>query len=707
MGATGTVTWNFGTFTNALLGANNNTLRIIYTARVTDNGTGALATTPTTVALNNSAGVSFVNSSSVSIAAGPATSSLNVEQPLLTIAKTRLTPVATNVVRPGDTVSFSLTVTNTGAAPAYNVAVQDLIPSGMRSTTPVLNSATLNGVNILSTLNVPGWNSGTGAWTFALVDAQFNVGGQIEYILPGQTLVLNYTVTVDNNSGLRGSTLNNSATVQAYYSQLVSNPTQRRTYSSVGPVTQAIIIGLNVDGYVFNDLIANGVKDTGEDWTTGTPVYVNVVDTGTGMVVASDSIPIGNGYYSFTALAPGTYNFVLTTSSGSTTATAPATWMFRAPVGGSLPITLTTSDLTGQNFGLFQGHTLSGRVFRDNGIGGGTANDGVINGTEAGIGNVTVLLLSSSFTQLANAVTDGGGNFVLHIPVGTATGATLVVQEINPPVYVSTGGNSGGNGGTYDRSTDRIAFTYAGNDPTGFQFGDIPEDSLLTDGAQVILPGAVAYYRHTYTAGTAGTVTFTVSTQATPSIPWTQVIVRDLNGNGQIDAGEPVINGTPITVAAGDVINLVVKENSPSGTPLGARDTITLSSTFTAANASPAIVFNRTRQDVTTIGTTTAAGLQLTKSVDKTTAAPGDVITYTITYTNVGSESLSVFFINDITPAYTTFVSAAAGALPLNLTAVVITKPTVGAAGPLRWDFTGTLAPGSSGTVTFQVQVQL
>jgi hypothetical protein len=45
------------------------------------------------------------------------------------------------------------------------------------------------------------------------------------------------------------------------------------------------------------------------------------------------------------------------------------------------------------------------------------------------------------------------------------------------------------------------------------------------------------------------------------------------------------------------------------------------------------------------------------------------------------------------------------GPLPNNLTAVAITHPNVASSGPLSWTFTGTLAPGGTGTVTFQVNL--
>ena len=99
------------------------------------------------------------------------------------------------------------------------------------------------------------------------------------------------------------------------------------------------------------------------------------------------------------------------------------------------------------------------------------------------------------------------------------------------------------------------------------------------------------------------------------------------------------------------------------------------------------------------------AGLTLVKSVDKATALPGDTINYTVTYTNNSSDVLSNVIIFDTTPAFTVFVSAGNGPLPANLTGVTITNPAVGTAGPIRWTFSGTLAPGGTGTVTFRVTV--
>lgn len=98
---------------------------------------------------------------------------------------------------------------------------------------------------------------------------------------------------------------------------------------------------------------------------------------------------------------------------------------------------------------------------------------------------------------------------------------------------------------------------------------------------------------------------------------------------------------------------------------------------------------------------------KLTKTVDKPNATPGSTITYTIVYENSGTTTLNNLAIADSTPAYTTYAAGACGTLASGLsTCSVSAQPAPGAAGAVRWQFTGTLAPGASGSVTMSVLVQ-
>ncbi|HXF78214.1 MAG TPA: hypothetical protein VN598_05100, partial [Usitatibacter sp.] len=144
--------------------------------------------------------------------------------------------------------------------------------------------------------------------------------------------------------------------------------------------------------------------------------------------------------------------------------------------------------------------------------------------------------------------------------------------------------------------------------------------------------------------------------------------------------------------------------------PFNAQNVISVTSTF---NLTETI----TRTDTTTVGAAGGAGLGLAKSVRNVTqgtaagtsnsAKPGDVLEYSITYTNPAGGALSSIVITDATPAFTTFQSAACGApLPPGITScTVTTQPAVNGSGSVIWTLGGSLAAGGSGTVLYQVKV--
>ncbi len=80
----------------------------------------------------------------------------------------------------------------------------------------------------------------------------------------------------------------------------------------------------------------------------------------------------------------------------------------------------------------------------------------------------------------------------------------------------------------------------------------------------------------------------------------------------------------------------------------------------------------------------------LTKAVDRGAANPGDVVTYTLTYSNNGDAAATGVAISDVVPGRTTFLSASS---PGQLSAGVVT-----------WGL-GTVDSGASGSVTFSVQL--
>jgi uncharacterized repeat protein (TIGR01451 family) len=506
-----------------------------------------------------------------------------------------------------------------------------------------------------------------------------------------------FTFTVPTPSGVAvGSVLTATATLGSATSEFSGNI----TVADGRP---------DISGFVYTDANLNLQRDSSETGT-GLTLYVKLVNTTnpSGPALAAAVVDPATGAYSLPNVTTGTYTLILDDNNtlSDVTPTLPAGWTGTEMSSGvRTPVAANTTGVPNQNFGLYHGLLISGRVFDDNGSGGGVANDGTLNGGEPGIGDVVLKLTDSSgATVYATAATNASGSYALALPSTIAAGTQLKIVETNPSAYLSTGANVGNTGGSYTRAPDTITFTVSSNTSyTNVDFGDVPPNTLTTDGQQAGLPGTTLFYAHTFTAASGGTVLFSTASVQNPALAgWTDTLYRDLNSNGQLDPNEPAITGA-ITVNANDVISVILKVSIPANAPFGAKDQTTLTALFTYTGATPSLSATLTRQDVTTVGNPTTAGLTLSKSVDKPSAAPGDTITYTISYTNTSSDVLRNVIIYDNTPAFTKFTSGSNGPLPLDLTGVVLSAPSPGQRGAMHWTFTGTLRPGGNGTVTFQV----
>jgi uncharacterized repeat protein (TIGR01451 family) len=468
--------------------------------------------------------------------------------------------------------------------------------------------------------------------------------------------------------------------------------------------------GVTVSGYAYADLNHDLGKDPGENGT-GAAIWVKLVreplPQTASQVVSADPV---TGAYSFTTVAANTYSILVDDNATATDVTPayPAGWVgTQAAPGLRSGVVVGGLDVPNQDFGLWNGSTLDGKVTQDDGAGGGTANNGGPEGGEAGLFNVWLKLVSAACAGgLCDSVqTDGAGAFRLWIPAAAA--GPVTVRETNAAGWISTGARVGTTAGAYTRATDQIAFTAAaGNAYTGVAFGDVPPNLFAAGGAQGIAAGAAALYAHRFTAKSAGAVTFGAAEAPSPALPgWAVELVRDTNCNGVIDAGEALV--TPgIALAAGQVVCLVARHVSPAGAPSGASEQATLSASFAYTGVAPALSATTTLVDLTTV-LGAGGGLVLSKSVDLATARPGDTLTYTITYTNAASTPLSSIIVRDATPAFTVFTSASCGTLGTGLSACGVTsQPAVNGTGTVVWTLTGSLAPGASGSVTYRVKVQ-
>ena len=242
------------------------------------------------------------------------------------------------------------------------------------------------------------------------------------------------------------------------------------------------------------------------------------------------------------------------------------------------------------------------------------------------------------------------------------------------------------------------------------RFGDVPNNTFDSNGAQNGAAGNQVRYPHTFVAGTAGQVTFSTTNVTVPtSSGWVNTIYRDADCDGVLSTTEAATALTgAIAVTAGQQICIVVRESIPATAALGAVDDISVNANFIFANTVTVPAVTYTRHDITTVSLVGNASLTLVKSVDRATALPTDPLIYTLTYTNTSSAPLTNVVVQDATPTFTLYVGGSAGCpnLTARVTCTVTAEPANGATGLVVWNITGSLAPGASGTVKFQVRVQ-
>lgn len=329
---------------------------------------------------------------------------------------------------------------------------------------------------------------------------------------------------------------------------------------------------------------------------------------------------------------------------------------------------------------------------------------------------------------IANSgVINSGANLLVCAVIGVPAGQPAGAQDL----YIRGRSATSGAGDVLWTRTD---------------VGAVRALSIAPSNSGQIYPGGSVVFTHTLTNGgnvvegngTGSTVTLSVAA----SLPgWAGISYYDLNDNGALDAGDPILpsGGIHLTAGAatladglapGETARIFVKAIAPAGAAIGDIATGTL--TVTTANgtyvsAIPAVV---SAQDTVQV----IAGqvrLDKTQSLDASCdgtpdaayattpivagATPGACIRYRIAATNEGAVSVSGLVVSDSTPPYTTYddgsrnaAGGACGSGPVDAAAATgtgsVTAPACGATGTVSATI-GTLAPGESATVTFGVMI--
>lgn len=361
------------------------------------------------------------------------------------------------------------------------------------------------------------------------------------------------------------------------------------------------------------------------------------------------------------------------------------------------------------------GATLSGVVFLDHGAGGtGTAFDGVQDAGEPGIGAAQIEVFDSTGTLVGRPVLAADGSWSLTLPEGFTDRVTVTVTPSNGYQVVSEDPSSPPGLDNPDPLDGSYSFQPGqGTAHAGLRFGLIESPRLSESQQAAIRAGQVIALRHDYIATTGGTVQFS-----------TVLIEESAPGLFAVTLfHDPACDGTPVTAVAG-----------PMAVAADTRICLVARVTASAAAAPGATIAFDVVAD-TTYGATGLAGqdrntdlvrvegaggrLELRKTVRNLTkntpegvsngATLGDVLEYRIYLENPGNLPATQIVIHDRTPPYTQLAAAIPSPVDVGDGVVCsVAEPapnTAGYSGALRWECSGTHAPGASGSVAFRVEI--
>ncbi len=322
-----------------------------------------------------------------------------------------------------------------------------------------------------------------------------------------------------------------------------------------------------------------------------------------------------------------------------------------------------------------------------------------LNATLMDVLNVNVTLVGGSITgggaynagtrtvtwNLGRVGPGAAGSLSFQVTVNAAVAAGTGIPNQGHYTYVDST-----NGSSKDTTSNSVSATVALL--TGLSASISPAAQTQDAGLRVLYRLSV-----TNTGNAADSVRLTYTSSA--GLVWKFYV--DFNGNGLIDGADSLISVSKLgPLASGGTFNLISMDTIPHGTPDGTLDSAAY--TFTSlTNAA-------TKQTVSGKTTVRAPVLTLVKSVVVVgggQAIPGATLRYTLQYSNTGTGASGQTVVSDPIPANTTSVLNSVVLNGVAKTDVVDGDQVTVVAGIVTVNL-GTVAGGSSGTITFDVLIQ-
>ncbi|TCJ83740.1 UNVERIFIED_ORG: putative repeat protein (TIGR01451 family) [Bacillus cereus] len=597
----------------------------------------------------------------------------------------------------GETISYTILITNSGNTAATNVQLTDPLPNGTILTP---STVTLNGVlqNVDSLIALPiGTIPGGATVTLSFQATVINITAQNPII---NNAFASYLYTVNPSLPPTSKTANsNSVTSTIRLANLHATKSVDKTFAEVGDVltyTFALTNDGNVvaNNVVLSDSIANGtafvpnsviVNGITQPGITPTSITIGSINAGTTITasfqVLITSIPNPNPISNSASIA---YNFIVDPNaspvSKNTTSTTTFTQVNDANVISDKAVDrafATVGDILTYTVTL----TNAGSVSADSPTFVDTNPDGTT-------------FIPNTF--LINGVLQNTADPNVGVPLPSipANGSLTVSYQVTVTSLPTQNP-------TINSSSTQYSFILNPGDPPTI------ETSLSnTVSTQINLANVVIVKQVDLTIADVGQpITYTIALANPGNTPANNVVVTDIPPPGttlvpnstfiggalQLGA-DPSVGLQVGTIPAGGITTIVfqISTNSlPSPNPV--QNSAALQYSFIADPNLPAVVRNATSNIVTTQINT--ANIVSTKLTSTNFADVGDVITYATVLSNNGNIPASNVTFTDIIPAGTIF-------LPNTVT---INGVPIANANPANGILIGTIGANSSRTVAFQV----
>ncbi|MDQ6800599.1 MAG: DUF11 domain-containing protein [Acidobacteriota bacterium] len=615
-------------------------------------------------------------------------------------------------VQPGNNITYTVTVNNSGPSDAATVALTDVIPTG----TTFVSNAQSPGPTTFSCTNPPGGGTGTINCTAASLPA----GGSATF-----------TIVVQNNtSNLANTTISNTAEVSTTTSEstLANN-------SSTANVTVSAA-GLAVSKSASPNPVQAGAN------ITYTVTVSNVGNTGAHNVSLTDAVPANTTFVSETQTS-GPAFACATPAVGATGTVTCNNALFAAGASADFQIVVRVNPAA-TNGTTITNTANASTTDTDPNLSNNTATTTttVVVGSDVSVAKTGPASIGSG-SNIAYTVTVSniGTSDALGVTLGDVipSGATFFSEsQTGGPLFTCSNPSVGGTGtiscsiGTLGvGATATFSITLTANAAPGSTITNTATVSSTSTDANAGNNSASA---STVVAGPDLAVTKTDAPDpVTPGSNITYTITVMNNGTGganNVSLSDTLPAGTTFlseTQTAGPAFTCMNPAPGASGTVnctialLGAATTATIqvvvqvgasvtagtiiSNTATASTTStePNLT-NNSATTTTTVSAITIADLVITKSDSPDPVSAGSSITYTIVVTNNGSAAAASVSLSDAVPPNTTFAAftAPAGwtpsAPPVGGTGTVTaTNPSLAAGGSATFSLVVTVNGGVAG----------